>query len=148
MTPTQIATAAAVTLGAVLAANLMTDEVRLWRVRSAVEGVLSPLQDVGERMQAKQLRDRFVFANRTTLRNAGIYIRSGAGDELPYYSPSVIKELGEKLQANYTFDFRLTTRSGLPVDEERLAEFGWVEPGEKELEKYRDVTLTLAIGGF
>lgn len=108
----------------------------------------SPLQYVGERMQAKQLRDRFVFANRIKLRNAGIYIRGGAGEELPYYSPSVIMEIGEKLEANYAFGFRLTTRNGLPVEEERLAEFGWLEPIEEELARYRDVTLTLAIGGF
>jgi hypothetical protein len=36
----------------------------------------------------------------------------------------------------------------LPVDEGRLAEHGWVRPSDEELEKYRDVTLTLAIGGF
>jgi hypothetical protein len=136
-----------VTLGAVLAANLMTDEVRLWRVRSALEGVLSPLHDVGERMQVKQLRDRLVFANRVRLRNAGIYIRSGVGDELPYYSASVIKEIGEKLQANYAFGFRLATRNGLRVDEARLAEFGWAEPTTQELEKYRERTITLGIGG-
>jgi hypothetical protein len=147
MTPTQIATAAVVTLG-VLAADLLTDEVRVWRVRSAVEGVLSPLQDVSERMQAKQLRDRFVFANRVRLREAGIYIVSSSGRDFPYYDPTTVKTIGDKLAANYAFDFRLATRNGLPVDEERLAEFGWVEPGEEELEKYRGTTLTLAIGDF
>jgi hypothetical protein len=40
-----------------------------------------------------------------------------------------------------------STRNGLPVAEERLAEFGRVEPGEQELAKYRGTTLTLGIGG-
>jgi len=64
MTPTQMATTAVVTLGAVLAANLLTDEVRLWWVRSAVKDVLSPLRDAGRQLKADQLRDRFVFENR------------------------------------------------------------------------------------
>jgi len=54
----------------------------------------------------------------------------------------------EKLEANYALDFRLATRGGLPVEEERLAEFGWVRRPDKELEKYRGTTLTLAIGEF
>jgi hypothetical protein len=148
MTPTQIATTAAVTLGAVLAANLLTDQVRIWQVLSVVESAASSVQDFGNRAQAGQLQDRFIFANRIKLREAGIYIRSGAGDEFPYYSPSTVKTIGEKLAANYAFDFRLATRNGLPIGEDRLAEFGWAEPGEEELEKYRGRTITLAIGGF
>jgi len=67
---------------------------------------------------------------------------------LPYYEPSAIKEIGEKLEANYAFDFELVTRNGLPVEEERLIEFGWMELGKAELEKYRGRTITLEIGGF
>lgn len=85
-----------------LAANLLTDEVRLWRVHTALENVTSAVDTLDKRAQARQLRDRFVFANRVKLRDAGIYIRSGAGDELPYYSPSVIREIGERLEATNT----------------------------------------------
>lgn len=85
MTPIQFTTATALTLGAVLTANLLTDEVRLWRMHTALEGAASTVDKLGRRASLGDASMR----QRMKLLDGQLEITSsiGNGTAIPAWAP-------------------------------------------------------------